>query len=191
MGRKRISPEERKRQQQEILQVRAAVVLQFPNCFVPKGAPKRPLKIGIVKDLLAAGREAFPGLSVRLIKAFLADYCGGPNYHKAIVKGAIRVDLNGSFAGIVDAPSAAFSHRRLTEIKARAEARRKRVATARMSPLERKRADLERLERAQFAAERSDNFYYTSGRKAKDDAEIMKLKAELDEIERASKAVAA
>lgn len=191
MGRKRIAPEERKRQHQEILQVRTAVVLEFPNCFVPKGAPKRPLKIGIIKDLLAAGREAFPGLSVRLIKAFLADYCGGPNYHKAMVPGAIRVDLNGSFAGIVDGAAVAFAQRRAAEIKAKGEARRKQRSTAKMSPIERKRADLDRLERAQFAAERSDNFYYTSGRKAKDDAEIMKLKAEVEQIERAGKQVAA
>ena len=191
MTRKRLSREEFQRRQQEILQVRAAVVHEFPNCFVPKGAPKRPLKIGIVKDLLAAGREAFPDLSVRLIKAFLTDYCGGPNYHKAMVKGAVRVDLNGSFAGIVDDSAARFARDRIASINGELAARKARRALTRLTPLQRKRADLERLERAQFAAERSDNFYFSSGRKAKDDAEIRKVRAELAELEAGSKLVAA
>lgn len=191
MTRKRLSREEFQRRQQEILQVRAAVVHQFPNCFVPKGAPKRPLKVGIVKDLLAAGREAFPGLSVRLIKAFLADYCGGANYHKAMVKGAVRVDLNGSFAGIVDDLAATFARNRIASINGEIAARKARRALAKMAPLERKRAELDRLQRAQFAAERSDNFYFTSGRKAKDDAEIRKVRVELAELEAGSKQVAA
>lgn len=191
MTRKRLSREEFRRRKQEILQVRAAVVHQFPNCFVPKGAPKRPLKIGIGKDLLAAGRNAFPGLSVRLIKAFLADYCGGANYHKAMTKGAIRVDLNGSFAGMVDDSAAAFAMSRFASIKGEAAAQKARRDLAKLTPLQRKKADLDRLERAQFAAERSDNFYFTSGRKAQDDAEIRKVRAELAELEAASKKVAA
>lgn len=191
MTRKRLSRDDFQRRQQEILQVRAAVVHQFPNCFVPKGAPKRPLKIGIGKDLLAAGREAFPGLSVRLIKAFLADYCGGANYHKAMTKGAVRVDLNGSYAGMVDDSAAAFARGRAASIKGAAAARKARREQARMTPLQRKKADLDRLERAQFAAERADNFYFTSGRKAQDDAEIRKARAEVAELEIDAKMVAA
>ncbi|MGZ2374939.1 hypothetical protein ACVI3U_002842 [Sinorhizobium medicae] len=41
-------------------------------------------------------------------------------------------------------------------------------------------SQLERLERYQFAAEMSDSRYYTNGRKARDDAEIKRVRARLD-----------
>ena len=62
----------------------------------------RPLKIGIHKDLLAAG---FGGAGVKPaeIHRALVRYCHRPLYRKALRAGAIRVDLQGQPAGVVTA----------------------------------------------------------------------------------------
>lgn len=183
----------------EIQQVRTALSLAFPACIAPKGGKKKPLKIGIRQDLMAAAREHFPTMSRRLIDAFLRDYCGGPNYLKAVIKGAARVDLQGSFAGFVSADEALFAQeclRRINVREAQIKAKRKNPdigmqpatfavdqALSRTERLMKLRADLKRLESAQYAASMSDNLYVTSGRKRRDDQEIRAVKANIANLE--------
>lgn len=185
--------------QQEILQVRAAMHIAFPACFAPKGGKKKPLKIGIRQDLMAQAREHFPSMSRRLIDNFLVDYCGGHNYLKAVTKGAARIDLSGSFSGFVSDEEAKFAASRLRELKERkskAKAKRRNpdigmqqigIAGAqvlsRAERLMKLRADLKRLETAQYAASMSDNFYVSSGRKREDDAQIRSVRAEIASLE--------
>jgi ProP effector len=64
---------------------------------VPKGAPKRALKLGIDKDILAR----CPDLSRELLTAMLRDYTSGRRYRPALALGAVRVDLDGNPAGVV------------------------------------------------------------------------------------------
>jgi len=183
----------------EIQQVRTALSLAFPECFAPKGAKKRPLKIGIRSDVMAEARALFPSLSRRLIDAFLRDYCGGHNYLKCVVKGASRVDLRGNFAGFVTADEAAHA----VEVQKRrreAEAKRKSsrpssgnqsigsVASAvvdRAQRLMKLREERERLIEWQKNSEIADSWYCTSGRKAKEDAEIAELNASISALEAA------
>jgi hypothetical protein len=62
----------------------------------------RPLKIGIHKDLLAAGFGG-AGIQPAEIHRALVRYCHRPLYRKALRAGAIRVDLQGQPAGVVTA----------------------------------------------------------------------------------------
>jgi ProP effector len=82
--------------------VREILVARFPACFCPKGSPKRPLKIGIARDLVAAAPDIKPGEIGRA----LADYTRGPTYLLAMIEGAERIDLAGQAAGVVTAAQA-------------------------------------------------------------------------------------
>lgn len=102
MSRKRVS-------KLEMNQLRTAMVHEYPNCFVAPGLAKRPLKIGIKRDLLKDAREKFPGLSHRHISAFMTDYVTGIHYFQACRKGAVRVGLAGMFSGFVDDDAAEYA----------------------------------------------------------------------------------
>ena len=179
---------------QEILQVRTALCIAFPKTFAAKGGVKKPLKIGIRQDLMSVAREQFPGLSRRLIDACIRDYCGGHNYLKALRKGASRIDLNGAFSGFVTADEQNHADQALRTLKAlkkkgqaKKEARRKAKEAERMSRPEKLRKLKEDLSYAlhhQQEAEIRYDDYYTSGRKAKADAEILALRQQIAELER-------
>jgi len=70
----------------------------YPACF--DGENPRPLKLGIHRDLMAAGFEK------AAVKRTLARYCNRPRYRKALRAGAIRIDLQGQPAGVVTAAEA-------------------------------------------------------------------------------------
>jgi sRNA-binding protein len=94
---------------------RELLALTFPKCFAGKGEAKWPLKIGIDRDIKAA----MPELSRKQIERALADYCGGPTYHRAMLERLGRIDLHGRYAGIVDANAVSFAAARLEAINAK------------------------------------------------------------------------
>lgn len=185
--------------EQEILQVRIAMNIAFPDCFAAKGGIKKPLKVGIKDDLLAEARAHFPALSRRLIMAFLRDYCGGHNYFTSFKTGAVRVDLQGNFSAFVSADDLAYAKAQLAALKAkRSKPKRKNpnagfqqigtVANAvvdRAQRLMQLREQLKVLQVEQTYGEMGDDFYYSSGRKAKSDAEISRIKDEIRKLEAA------
>lgn len=69
---------------------------RYPQAFF-KGHTQ-PLKVGIHHDL--AEREPWSG---KLIRRALANYVNLPRYIKSIREGAVRIDLEGNEAGVVDA----------------------------------------------------------------------------------------
>lgn len=71
--------------------MREILVARFPLAFMPKGAPKKPLKIGIRDDL----RAACPDLSRYKIGIALRDYTKGFLYLVELKENAPRVDLAG------------------------------------------------------------------------------------------------
>lgn len=75
-----------------------ALIETYPACF--DGENPRPLKLGIHRDLMAAGFEK------AAVKRTLAHYCNRPRYRKALRAGAIRIDLQGQPAGVVTAAEA-------------------------------------------------------------------------------------
>lgn len=91
--------------------IRALLVEKFPNCFAPKGAPKKPLKVGIYHDI----RKAL-GLPAKWLGLALRDYTGGPLYLKAMTEHATRFDLDGNDAGWVTAQDAVNAEQRLEKI---------------------------------------------------------------------------
>lgn len=71
----------------------ADLLARFPACFA--WDTPRPLKIGIHRDIVALGYPIKP------VRTVLSRYCTRPSYRRALVVGAVRVDLGGQDAGRV------------------------------------------------------------------------------------------
>jgi ProP effector len=82
----------------------------FPTCF-KSAAEVRPLKKGIKQDLvkfLSTSDTIVNEDKVCMVKS-LAYYVNTKAYHKVVVAGTARIDLNGQPAGVVSAQEAAYS----------------------------------------------------------------------------------
>lgn len=82
--------------------IRAKLVERFPRCFAPKDGPKKPLKIGIHNDLIAA----CPDFSEKELRFFLGAYTRSPRYLEAVMKRHPRIGLDGNECGEVSIPHA-------------------------------------------------------------------------------------
>lgn len=83
-----------------VIPMRLEFARVFPKIFIRPGRPKekkRPLKIGIHRDLF----EAFPKADPKVIRLALYDYVQGPKYLSACYDGANRIDLQGNITGQV------------------------------------------------------------------------------------------
>jgi ProP effector len=92
---------------------------KFPKCFAVSDTRRRPLKVGIDADLLAA-----LGGSIRrteLIRA-LAMYCSSDGYLERMLTGAWRVDLEGKSAGAVSPEDEKHAKAKQAGIRTRREA---------------------------------------------------------------------
>lgn len=97
----------------------AVLAAKFPKCFAVPDTHRRPLKVGIDADLLAA-----LGGTVRrteLIRA-LAMYCSSEGYLEGVLTGAWRVDLEGKPAGTVSADDEKHAKAKQAGIRTRREA---------------------------------------------------------------------
>jgi ProP effector len=86
----------------------------YPQTFAGKGDEKRPLKLGIDKDLIKAGLPGF------IVCRALNDYTAGPTYRRNLIAGADRIDLNGDAVGVVTEDEAEAAAQRLSLQMARA-----------------------------------------------------------------------
>lgn len=89
---------------------------KFPSCFIAEGEAK-PLKIGLFQDLAEALAED-EKVSKTLLRQALRSYTMSWRYLHACRDGAVRVDLNGAPAGVVDAQQAEHAAQTLAEAKA-------------------------------------------------------------------------
>ncbi|MGG1946961.1 ProQ/FinO family protein [Trinickia sp. NRRL B-1857] len=80
---------------------------RFPAAFPKNPAPKVPLKVGILADLIAQGGDL--QLSEAEIREAVSTWCRGSRYWACLTDGAARVDLAGEPAGTVTARDAAFA----------------------------------------------------------------------------------
>ena len=80
---------------------------RFPAAFPKNPAPKVPLKVGILADLIAQASEL--QLSEAEIRDAVSTWCRGSRYWACLTDGAARVDLAGEAAGVVTARDAAFA----------------------------------------------------------------------------------
>jgi sRNA-binding protein len=107
-------PSKADRKRKALMHMRAFLTHNFPKCFRPFGQPKLPLKIGVYDDVMAIYGKSNGGFKWTLMGA-LRDYCGGESYLRAMVPGAVRVDLDGNAAGTVTEEQANFALARLAE----------------------------------------------------------------------------
>ncbi len=70
----------------------------YPNCFNPQSS--RPLKIGILNDIVSKGQWPYPKTFLRKSLGF---YVGTPLYLNTLLKETYRVSLEGEIAGEVTA----------------------------------------------------------------------------------------
>jgi sRNA-binding protein len=75
---------------------------RFPRAFFVNGERRRPLKIGIIRDLVDAD-IGIPGTQLRQA---LAVYTNAPGYLRACREGEDRIGLSGEAAGVVTADEA-------------------------------------------------------------------------------------
>ncbi|MGN6667064.1 MAG: ProQ/FinO family protein [Trinickia sp.] len=80
---------------------------RFPAAFPKNPAPKVPLKVGILADLMAQAADL--QLSEAEIREAVSTWCRGSRYWACLTDGAARVDLSGEPAGAVTARDAAFA----------------------------------------------------------------------------------
>lgn len=80
----------------------------YPKCFSRKNP--RPLKKGIMQDILMEGRWTESKTSLRAIISF---YVGSPLYHQAILEGSFRYDLRGEKIEEIRESEKEFSRKRL------------------------------------------------------------------------------
>ena len=92
---------------------------KFPKCFAVPDTRRRPLKVGIDADLLAALDGTIR--RTELIRA-LATYCSSDGYLERVLTGAGRVDLEGKPAGTVSADDEKHAKAKQAGIRTRREA---------------------------------------------------------------------
>jgi sRNA-binding protein len=97
-----------------IAATRLILVEKFPAAFLPKGAQKKPLKVGISDEVIAG----LPDVDPRYLRWAITDYCVGPKYLRNMREGARRIDLAGNEAGEVTASEAMAAERQLLYMNA-------------------------------------------------------------------------
>ena len=89
---------------------------KWPCCFSIPYSQRRPLKLGIREDVLAALDGA---ISAGKVSAALRWYVSSPEYQRRLLHGAWRVDLNGRPAGTVSQEDEAHARAQLAAIEAK------------------------------------------------------------------------
>lgn len=82
----------------------------YPQCF-KEAKDIKPLKVGIKQDLVKnlGGRDDVVINDKACMVNSLAYYVNSVAYHKAMVEGAMRIDLDGVAAGVVTAEESKYS----------------------------------------------------------------------------------
>ena len=112
---------------------RARLSDAYPGIFVPEGGKqlKRPLKVGIDKDIQARGGvigvSGHP-ISHWRVKGALADYTFGRRYLDALAGGGMRIDLDGNEVEAVTDNVRDAAHLKIAELDAAIAAKQERAA---------------------------------------------------------------
>lgn len=114
----------RKAHRRRIEQDRELAAERFPGCIARKDDAKRPLKVGIAREMRASGF-----LSRSRVRNLLKHYVSRPTYLACLKTGAARVGLDGLPAGAVTEDQADAARQELTAWRrgkaARADATRR------------------------------------------------------------------
>ena len=101
---------------------------KFPLCFILEGEAK-PLKIGLFQDLADALQDD-ERVSKTQLRQALRQYTSNWRYLHGCREGAVRVDLHGNPAGVLEAEHVAHAAQQLADAKARVAEKRKAEAAA-------------------------------------------------------------
>ena len=101
---------------------------KFPLCFILEGEAK-PLKIGLFQDLADALQDD-ERVSKTQLRQALRQYTSNWRYLHGCREGAVRVDLQGNPAGVLEAEHVAHAAQQLSDAKARVAEKRKAEAAA-------------------------------------------------------------
>jgi sRNA-binding protein len=100
---------------------------RWPRAFFVPEHRRKPLKVGIRQDIVAAGLgDLTPGQLSNALRV----YCRNRRYLERLRPNAARVDLNGEFAGYVNAVDAKRATEDLARRFLKVAARRQAVAAA-------------------------------------------------------------
>ena len=99
-----------------ILAVISLLAEKWLSCFSIIESGRRPLKLGIRDDVLAALDGA---ISAGKVSAALRWYVSSPEYQRRLLHGAWRVDLNGRPAGTVSQEDEAHARAQLAALEAK------------------------------------------------------------------------
>lgn len=99
---------------------------KFPLCFILEGEAK-PLKIGLFQDLAEALQDD-ERVSKTQLRQALRQYTSNWRYLHGCREGAVRVDLQGNPAGVLEAEHVAHAAQQLADAKARVAEKRKAEA---------------------------------------------------------------
>jgi sRNA-binding protein len=127
---------------------------RFPKTFFVFERRRKPLKVGIHLDILAALAGT---ISPRDLGNALRFYVGNAGYLRAMLCGAYRYDLAGQPAGVVDRDQEIAARGKLAAIAAKRarreqEAAKQKAAAATAAPKRSSLADLKAAARARAAA---------------------------------------
>jgi ProP effector len=89
---------------------------RWPKCFSVYERRRRPLKIGIHRDVIAALGDAVTAIE---LSSALGVYCANASYLRSMVPGTIRIDLDGNPAGAVTEDEAVGARGRLAAYSAK------------------------------------------------------------------------
>lgn len=101
---------------------------KFPLCFILEGEAK-PLKIGLFQDLAEALQDD-ERVSKTQLRQALRQYTSNWRYLHGCREGAVRVDLQGNPAGVLEAEHVAHAAQQLADAKARVAEKRKAEVAA-------------------------------------------------------------
>ena len=101
---------------------------KFPLCFILEGEAK-PLKIGLFQDLAEALQDD-ERVSKTQLRQALRQYTSNWRYLHGCREGAVRVDLQGNPAGVLEAEHVVHAAQQLADAKARVAEKRKAEAAA-------------------------------------------------------------
>ena len=108
----------------------AYLVRTFPKCFTSDARACRPLKIGILEDIMAAKPEDCPYTKTAL-RAGLGKYTAWWAYLRAEKPGAMRIDLDGNEASAVGDEEAKYAAERLRASREKFESEHPEIAAER------------------------------------------------------------
>ncbi|WP_334165702.1 ProQ/FinO family protein [Achromobacter mucicolens] len=135
-GQRAPRPEKRESPVDPVVVAISRLQRHFPKAFPKNPAPKVPLKLGVLADLVQHAEQL--QLDEAQIKEAVKTWCDGRRYWASMVEDAPRVDLNGEPAGAVTANEARhakrMASRNASRNAARARAEKKAQASAEQTP---------------------------------------------------------